>query len=202
MSLDRYNVELAQGGTIASPKGTENDAPGRLLFGCYRVHHGTKLGACPAVDELRAAGRSGQSGHVHRASVAYGANEANKGLSWLCTPMGCTERAGRSYVKALSAGWQRGFGVAFIGPHGRVHHYPVVTDDGFAVVEGSVYEAPKGLDEMDPSKLWLPEVPVPTVRSLFANSERRLSRAGADVQKTGVSSPAGQRRKTGRRQAA
>lgn len=161
--LDDLKVELAMGGTIASPAGTENDAPGRLLFGCYRVHHGTKLGACPAVDELRAAGRSGQSGHVHRASLAYGATEAQRGLSWMTTGMGCTERAGRAYIKSVNAGWQRGFGLAFVGPRGEVRQYPVTTDEGFAIVEGRCYERPKDCEEMDPSKLWLPNLALPKV---------------------------------------
>lgn len=212
VGLDDLKVELAQGGTIASPAGTEDDAPGRLLFGCYRVHHGTKLGASPGLEELRAAGRSGQSGHVHRASLVYGATEANRGLSWMTTPMGCTDRAGRAYMKGPCTGWQRGFGVAFVGPRGEVRQYPVVTDDGFAVVEGRVFERPAGLGEMDPSKLWLPDLPLPSTRSLFAGGARghrrrtagkgRQSRAGADVQPAGVSSRNGRGGKNGRRKAA
>lgn len=172
VDLEGLDIELAQGGTIASPRGTENDAPGRLLFGCYRVHHGTKLGQNPALEELRAAGCSGQSGHVHRASLVYAANEQQRGLSWMTLPMGCTDRAGRAYMHGICTGWQRGFGVAWIGPEGQVRQTPIVTDDGFAVVDGHCYEKPKGLDEMDPSELWLPHLPVPSKRSLFANSVR------------------------------
>jgi len=159
--LGDLDIELAMGGTIASPRGTEGEAPGRLLYGFYRIHHGTKLGACPALDELRAAGRSGQSGHVHRASLVYGATEAHKGLSWMSTPMGCTDQAGRSYMKGLCTGWQRGFGIAFLGPGQRVRQYPVVCDDGHAIVEGRVYEKPKGLGEMDPRTLWITKLPLP-----------------------------------------
>lgn len=196
--IDDLNVELAMGGTIASPAGTEDDAPGRLLYGVYRIHHGTKIGTSPALDELRAAGRSGQSGHVHRASLAYGATEAHRGLSWMSTPMGCTERAGRAYIRGICTGWQRGFGVAFIGERGEVRQYPVVTDGGFAIVEGRVYRRPEGLPEMDPSKLWLPEMPMPG----DAAGGRRQRRAGADVQRGGAFVPAERGRKAGRRKAA
>lgn len=189
--IDDLNIELAMGGTIASPAGTEDEAPGRLLFGCYRVHHGTKVGVSPAAEELRSAGRSGQSGHVHRASVAYGANEAQRALTWMSTPMGCIERAGRAYMHGLCTGWQTGFGLAFIGPQGQVRHYPVICDDGFAVAEGRVYERPKGLGGMNPSKLWLPDLPLPSTRSIFSG-----------VQKARVSSRAERGGKTGRRQAA
>lgn len=199
--LGGLNVELAMGGKIVSPVGTEDHAPGSLLYGCYRIYHGSKIGKNPAMEELCAAGRSGQSGHVHRASLAYGATEAQKALCWMSTPMGCTERAGRAYMPGLNTGWQRGFGAAFIGPRGEVRQYPVVTDDGFAVVEGRVYQRPSGLGEMDPARLWLPEVPVPGSRAPFANSERRQSGAGADVQKRRASSRNGRGRKTGRRAA-
>lgn len=156
--VEEFDVRLAQGGTIASPAGTEDDPPGILIGGFYRVHHGTKLGATPALAELQAARRSGQSGHVHRGGVAYGTTEAEAGLSWMSTPMGCTARAGRAYMKGVTTGWQRGFGVAFLMPGGRVHQYPVVTDGGQCVVEGFHYrrdELPGG--EPDPSRLWLPD---------------------------------------------
>jgi len=174
--LDDLNIELAMGGTIASPAGTENDAPGRLLFGVYRVHHGTKLGTSPAMDELRAAGRSGQSGHVHRASLAYGASEAHRGLSWMSTPMGCTDRAGRAYMKGICTGWQRGFGIAFIGPYGQVRQYPVVCDEDFAIVEGRVYERPGGMGEMDTKKNWLEGLSIPGALSPRLNTQRRQKR--------------------------
>lgn len=148
--LDEFDVTLAQGGTIASPPGTEEHKAGMLLYGFYRIHHGTKLGATPAANELKAAGRSGQSGHVHRASLFYGANEATQGMSWMTTPMGCTERAGRAYIKGTTAGWQKGFGVAFLRPSGSVHQYPVVTDSDAAHVEGYVYHRSDLAPEKDP----------------------------------------------------
>lgn len=159
--LDGLNVQLAQGGTIASPEGQEDTPAGMLLYGCYRVHHGTKLGAVPAVQELRAAGRSGQSGHVHRGSVIFGTNEADCTQTWMTLPMGCDERAGRAYIKGLTAGWQKGFGIAFILPGGRVHHYPVVTDGGIAVVEGYGYRRPDWMTTPDTTKNWLLDFRVP-----------------------------------------
>jgi hypothetical protein len=156
--LRGLDVDLAMGGTIASPAGTEAAAKGSLLYGFYRVHHGSHLGANPGALELREAGRSGQSGHVHRASLQYGTNEAGRTLSWMTTPMGCTERAGRAYLHGICSGWQRGFGVAFLAPTGHVRQYPVVTDDDVCVVEGYVYEAPKSLLDPDPAENWLPEL--------------------------------------------
>lgn len=152
--LADLDVELAQGGTIASPQGTEDQLPGRLLHGFYRVTHGTYLGAYPAASELKAAGRSGQSGHVHRAHVYYDTTEASRTLTWLSTPMGCTSVAGRGYIRGVSAGWQAGFGIAFLVPSGIVRHYPVLTDDGLAICEGRQYRA-SSVPTMDPSKLWI-----------------------------------------------
>lgn len=154
--VQEYGVELAQGGTIASPKGTEDDPPGVLLYGFYRCTHGTKLGESPALTELRAAGRSGQSGHVHRGMVIHGTTEAQAGLSWMSTPMGCAHRAGRAYMKGLTTGWQRGFGIAVLGPGPRVHQYPVITESGSAYVEGYHYRCPKlWLKEPDVQANWL-----------------------------------------------
>jgi hypothetical protein len=157
--LDELNVTLAQGGTIASPEGTEDDRMGLLLYGFYRVHHGTLLGMNPAISELKAAGRSGTSGHAHRAVLAYGTNEALQGMSWMSTPAGCTERAARAYIKGVNTGWQKGFGLAYLFPDGKVHQYPVVTDQDRATVEGYIYERKPGLKDPDPSKLWLPDLP-------------------------------------------
>lgn len=154
--VEEFGIKLAQGGTIASPAGHEDDQPGTLFYGFYVVHHGTILGETPYLSELRAAGRSGQSGHVHRAGLAYASNEVNAAISWMSTPMGCTPRAGRSYMKGRHTGWQRGFGVAFLHPGGRVHQYPIVTEGGICTFEGLVLTDP-GLKEPDPSKLWLPE---------------------------------------------
>ncbi|MEK9721895.1 MAG: hypothetical protein VW405_00240 [Rhodospirillaceae bacterium] len=159
--IDDLDVTLAQGGTIASPDGQEQDAPGILLHGFYRIHHGTRLGVSPAAAELKQAGRSGQSGHVHRAQLVHGTSEADRTLSWMCTPMGCTERAGRAYMKGICTGWQKGFGVAFLYPGGRVRQYPVVTDDDVAIVEGYVYERPKDMPEFDVSTNWLAQLEVP-----------------------------------------
>lgn len=155
LGLKDYRANVAMGGTIASPEGTEDQKAGFLLHGFYRVHHGTKLGDNPAMGELRAAGRSGQSGHVHRASVAYGTTERDAGMSWMSTPCACTDHAAKSYIKGTTSGWQRGFGVAWLLPGNRVHQYPVVTDGGICHVEGFEYRRPKGLRDPDPQKLWL-----------------------------------------------
>jgi hypothetical protein len=155
LDLDGLGVKLALGGTISSPAGDEGDKRGRLLHGFYRIHHGNLGGSTPALSELLAAGRSGQSGHVHRASVIYGTNEATRGLSWMTTPMGCTPKVGRAYQKGTSDGWQRGFGVAWLYPDKTVHQYPVVTDSGTAHVEGFTYRARPGMREPDPSKVWI-----------------------------------------------
>lgn len=156
--LGGLDVELAMGGTIASPKDQEEDAPGRLLYGFYRIHHGTKLGATPAVQELEEAGRSGQSGHVHRASLVFGTSEASRTMSWMSTPMGCTEKAGRSYIKGICSGWQKGFGICFLSEGGHVRQYPVITDDGYCVAEGYEYRQPEDLIVPDASEMWLPRL--------------------------------------------
>lgn len=156
--LDDLDIELAQGGTIASPAGTECDPPGRLLHGFYRIHHGTFLGQHPGAAEMKAAGRSGQSGHVHRASLSYGTNESDRTLCWMTTPMGCLPIAGRSYMKGISTGWQQGFGVTFLHGGGHVRQYPVITNDGFCIVEGYTYSRPKNLPDPDPSKLWIKDL--------------------------------------------
>lgn len=153
--LEDLDVELAQGGSIASPAGQEQDAPGRLLHGFYRVHHGTHLGQYPAALELREAGRSGQSGHVHRAHLYFGSSESQRTLSWMTTPMGCTSMAGRNYMKGVSTGWQSGFGVAFLTEGGHVRQYPVICDDDHAIVEGYEYRG-RNVPVMNPQGLWLP----------------------------------------------
>jgi hypothetical protein len=154
--VKEYNIKLAMGGTIMSPAGQEDAPPGLTLYDFYRVHHGTKLGATPALQELASAGRSGQSGHVHRGMVIHGTTEAQAGMSWMCTPMGCTHRAGRAYMKGTTTGWQRGFGVAFILPGQRVHQYPVVTEGDMAIVEGHHYSMPRKFrKEQDVRKNWL-----------------------------------------------
>ncbi len=159
--LDEYGVKLSQGGTIASPEGKEDDLPGTLFHENYLIYHGKALGASPALTELRDHGYSGQTGHVHRAGLAYSTEERGGARSWMSTPMGCVPRAGRSYLfQKRNTGWQQGFGVAFLHPGGRVHQYPVVTSGGVCVVEGMVFENP-GLPEPDPQKLWLPEFEVP-----------------------------------------
>lgn len=159
--LDDLNVKLAMGGTIASPRGTEDNSPGMLLYGFYRIHHGTYTGAGPGARELAAAGRSGQSGHVHTASLSYRTRSLGKTDSWMTTPMGCTNKAGRAYMKGIATGWQTGFGVAFLSGDEDVRQYPVVCDDGFAVVEGRVYRRPANLPEQDVTKLWLTDLKVP-----------------------------------------
>ena len=159
--LRGLDVRLAQGGTILSPVGTEGDRPGTIFFGCYWIHHGTRLGAHAGDLELKSAGMSGQSGHVHRASLAYAGNASERMRSWMTTPMGCTHRAGRAYMRGTHTGWQQGFGVAFVHRDGHVRQYPVCTDDGIAIVEGRVYRRPGALREPDPQTLWLKSVPVP-----------------------------------------
>lgn len=156
--LDGLGIQLAQGGTIASPEGTEDDKRGVLLYGFFRVHHGTLLGEFPAMAELKAAGRSGTSGHAHRTSLAYGCSEANEQLSWLTTPCACTEHAARAYIKGVNTGWQMGFGVHYLYPDGDVHQYAVVTNRGRATVEGRIYER-ADLPDPDPQRLWIRDLP-------------------------------------------
>jgi len=155
LELDDLGVNLIFGGTIASPAHQEHDKRGTLLFGFYRVHHGTLLGPNPAIKELKDATRSGQSAHAHRAQLAYGTTEALKGLSWMTTPAACTERAARAYIKGTSTGWQKGFGLAWLYPDGDVHQYPVITNNDRATVEGYVYEAKRPLPDPDPQRLWI-----------------------------------------------
>lgn len=160
MGLDEFDIMLLQGGTMMSPDGTENDEHGFLLYD-YRIHHGTYLGKTPAATELLNAGRSGQSGHTHRAQLMFGCTEKDKGLSWMSTPMGCTELAARAYIKAGNKGWQTGFGFCRIFPNGQVRQYPVICDGDVCTVEGFVYERPDGLPNPDPMTLWLPDMPLP-----------------------------------------
>lgn len=161
VDLAGLDVRLAQSGTIASPREQEDFKAGLLLFGFYRIHHGTKLGQMPALAELRDAMYSGQSGHVHRAAVAYGTTERMQGLNWMSTPMGCTERAARAYIKGTNTGWQKGFGVCWLFPDGKVHQYPVITDGDRCYVEGYQYDRNPELLDPDVSTNWLKEVPLP-----------------------------------------
>jgi len=163
LGLDDLDVRILQGGTISSPVGTEDDKPGFLLFGSYRIHHGTRLGQSPAREELLAAGRSGQSGHVHRAMIYYGTTEATEGMSWMCTPMGCRHEAGRAYVKSPNTGWQRGFGIARLRADGSVHQYPVVVAGSpeRVSVEGYTYVRPAKLTDPRPEGVWVSEVRLP-----------------------------------------
>ena len=161
VDLEGLDIHLSQGGTIASPDGTEDDKAGMLLYKFYRVYHGCRLGDVPALRELRTVGRSGQSGHVHRASLVYGTTEASKGFSWMSTPMGCTERAGKAYIKGPSAGWQKGFGIAFLAPGGNVRQYPVITDNGYCAIEGHIFKQLKDIKEQDPKENWLKDFKIP-----------------------------------------
>jgi len=171
LGLDEYDVQLLQGGTIMSPEGTEDDRPGAMFFDFYRVHHGTFLGATPAAQELRAAGYSGQSGHVHRAQVFYGTTERDAGMSWMCTPSACTERAARSYIKSTTTGWQKGFGFAFLFPERRVHQYPVTTDGDCCFIEGYAYRRPPDLPDPPVDRLWLPDLPLPKAQTCRGSSK-------------------------------
>ena len=161
LGLGQFDVQLVQGGTLASPYGQTHHKPGALLWDFYRIHHGTYCGATPAAQELKAAGRSGQSGHVHRAHLAYGTTEADEAMSWMSTPAGCTDHAARSYIKSLTTGWQRGFGVAWLHSDGTVNQYPVITSTGRCVVEGRAYVRPKDLPDPPCDRLWLAELPLP-----------------------------------------
>jgi hypothetical protein len=156
MDLDGLGIKLAQSGTWASPAGTEDIQPGTLFNESYLVYHGHALGQTPYLTELRDHQYSGQSGHVHRAGMAYSTSEEGGAKSWMSTPMGCVPRAGRSYLfKKRNTGWQTGFGVAFLSDCGnRVHQYPVVTSQGFAFVEGMQFEN-LGMPEPDPNTNWI-----------------------------------------------
>lgn len=157
MGLDEFGVKLFHGGGILSPKGTEDSKPGFLLFGQYRIHHGTALGADPARIELRNAGRSGQSGHVHRASLAFGTTERDEALSWMVTPMGARHEVGRAYMRGPNTGWQRGFGVCWLNPDGTCSQYPAVvhgTPERIAV-EGYVYTRSAKCLDPEPVGNWL-----------------------------------------------
>lgn len=140
LDLGDLDVELVQGGSFVSPPGQASQEPRKVLWDAYLVTHGTKLGAHPAQAELAQWGRSGTSGHVHRAAVHFGSTAVARGLTWMSTPGACVDDAGKWYV-GDHTGWQRGFGIFFVSPKGRVHHYPVVTDKGWALVEGRAYEA-------------------------------------------------------------
>lgn len=157
--LDELNVLLAQGGSHMSPAGTEAHKAGILLYDFYYAYHGTRLGQNPAAMELRDSGYSGQSGHVHRAALAFGTTARNRGMSWMTTPMGCTSMAGAAYMRGTTDGWQGGFGVAFLSEGEQVRQYPVLTDNGYCHIEGFVY---RDLDPAggypDPMINWLPEL--------------------------------------------
>lgn len=155
LDLTDLNIKLAHGGTIASPKEQEYDSPGILLNGFYRIAHGTHLGKTPGQKELEEAGRSGQSGHVHRSSLVFGTSEADRMKSWMVTPKGCTDLAGRAYMKGLTNNWQTGFGVAFLFKDGVVRQHPVLTDDGVCFIEGFVYTKTKAARDQDPQTLWV-----------------------------------------------
>lgn len=152
LRLDDLDIDLAQGGKYLSPKGTEHEGPRMCHYGVYLTTHGTRLGKYPAHAELAQWGISGTSGHVHRAQLAFGSIWKQRTLSWMSTPMGATIECGRAYIDD-HAGWQTGFGIAFIHK-GHVRQYPVLTDKGVAVVEGRVYEA-KRIKRKDPTKVWL-----------------------------------------------
>jgi hypothetical protein len=159
LGLDEFDVKLFHGGSFVSPEGTEDAHTGFLLFGFYRVHHGWLM---DAEKELAAAGRSGQSGHLHRAKLAYGTTEATEGMSWMTTPMGCRHEAGRWYLKGTTAGWTRGFGYAELFPDGAVHQYPCVVSvgaDGRERVscEGFTYTRPDDMADPSPVELWINE---------------------------------------------
>jgi len=160
LGLDDYNVKLVQGGTILSPDGQEDNKPGLLMFGFYRIHHGTCLGKTPAMGELQNAGRSGQSGHVHRANLCFGTTETTEGMSWMCTPMGARHELGRSYMKGTNTGWTRGLGVCRMWPDGTCHQYPAIVSVGKdgrerITIEGITYFRPDDMEDPKPTGQWL-----------------------------------------------
>lgn len=160
LGLGDFNVMLTAGGTILAPQGEEDMKTGLLLFDFYRAHHGTKLGQNPALEELKAAGRSGQSGHVHRAQLAFGTTETTEGMSWMCTPMGARHEVGRYRPQVTTTGWTRGLGVARLFPDGSVHQYPAVVGNGSdgrerITLEGITYFRPDDMADPKPEGVWL-----------------------------------------------
>jgi hypothetical protein len=153
--LDEFDVKLAQGGSFVSPKGQEKDITGIKFHGFYVGYHGTALGQTPYLTELRNSGLSGQSGHVHRAGLAYATTEALGAHSWMSTPSSVVEECGRSYQRSRSIAWQRGFGVCYLYPETqRCHQFPVVLNDGWGACEGLVFTDP-GIALPDPMKPWI-----------------------------------------------
>ena len=153
--LDEYGVHLAQGGSFVSPEGQETRITGVKLHGFYIGYHGTALGQTPYLTELRDSGLSGQSGHVHRAGMAYSTTEALGAHSWMSTPSSVVEACARSYMKKRSIAWQRGFGVCYLYPGAqRCHQYPVVLNDGWGACEGLIFQDP-GIQLPDPMKPWI-----------------------------------------------
>ncbi len=160
LGLQDYDVQLVSGGGILSPKGEEDMKPGLLMFDFYRVHHGVHLGQSPALSELRSAGRSGQSAHVHRAGHAFGTTERDEGLNWMVIPMGARHELGRSYMPGTNTGWQRGLGVARLFPDGTVHQYPAVVCRGRdgrerITLEGITYFRPDDMKDPPCHGQWL-----------------------------------------------
>jgi hypothetical protein len=163
LGLDDYNVKLAHGGTILAPEGEEDMKPGLLMFGFYRVHHGTKIGKDAARAELEAAGRSGQSGHRHRADLTFGTSEKTEGLSWMSLPMGARHEVGRYQPNETTTGWTRGLGVCRLFPDGTVHQYPCVVQRGAdgrerITIEGITYFRPEDMLDPEPHGQWLSEM--------------------------------------------
>jgi len=163
MGLQDYDVKLFHGGSPLSPRGQEDAKTGFIMFDHYRIHHGTKLGQVPSLAELRAVGYSGQSGHVHRASLVYGTTERDSGLSWMSTPMGARYEVGRAYIPGPSTGWQKGFGVAWLHPDGHVHQYPVVVGGRQESVAFEGYNLTRADSMKDPSPDvdWLKDYDIP-----------------------------------------
>jgi len=161
MGLERHRVRLFHGGTIMSPAGEEDAKTGFLMFGKYRVHHGDRLGRRAAQEELKASGRSGQSGHRHVADMAYGTSELTEGQSWMCVPMGARQEVGRSYMRGVSTGWQRGIGLARIFPDGSAHQYPVVVSGTpeRMTCEGMTVMRPDWMADPKPEGVWLRDMP-------------------------------------------
>ena len=162
MGLQEFDVQLYHGGTTLSPVGQENELPGMLVFDCFLATHGTRTGQIPAMAELKAHQISGISGHVHRASLVYGSSFSNEGLCWMSTPAGCQHSLGRRYIPGMLTGWQRGFGITWVYPNGRVHQYPVICSDSGGIesltVEGREFVRSAKLKNPPPTKNWLEDL--------------------------------------------
>ena len=163
LGLDDLEINLAMSGNITAPQGREELEPGIVLYDLLHIHHGTILGLHHAAGELKASGRSGVSGHAHRAALAFGTTAAHRSLCWMSLPTGASHRVMRDYRRGKSTtGWQSGCGITYMTP-GHVRQYPIITDT-VANVEGRIYTRPSDLPDMDVDTNWLEGFPAPAPR--------------------------------------